>query len=71
MKVILTKDFKGVKDGEVYPELFEAGAEVEGDLAAAAVTAGCADAPAPEKAPDAAGKAPAANKKLAGAPENK
>lgn len=40
--VKLTKDFYGVADGEIYPQLFKAGEEVEGDLAKVAVANGFA-----------------------------
>jgi len=35
-----TKQFKGVKDGEIYPVTFEAGEDCPPDLEAAAIEAG-------------------------------
>ena len=61
----VTKPFPGVPDGQVLPVQFSIGDIVTGDLAAAAVEAGLA-AEEPANA-----KKPAANKAVAGAPENK
>lgn len=43
MRAKVTKFFPGVKDGEIYPQDFLPGDEVEGDLAKTAVEAGNAD----------------------------
>lgn len=60
----VTVEFKGAKDGEIYPTEFKVGDELEGELAAAMVAAGYAVDE--EKKLDRP-----ANKALKGAPENK
>lgn len=42
MQAIVTRAFSGVRDGQVWPEQFEPGAKIEGDLAALAVAEGWA-----------------------------
>ncbi|WP_312839854.1 hypothetical protein [Delftia tsuruhatensis] len=38
-----TKQFKGVKDGEIYPTLFEVGDEIPAELEAAAIELGAVE----------------------------
>lgn len=38
-----TKEFKGVKDGEIYPTVFKPGDEIPPELEAAAVELGAVD----------------------------
>jgi hypothetical protein len=57
----LTKSFRGVPDGEIYPKLFEAGEECPPELEAAAIALGAADEPA--RADDPAPAKPARAKK--------
>ena len=63
----LTKDFRGVRDGEIYPVDFAAGDECPPELEAGARSLGALeDAPAPAPAPEAdatTSGAPAAKKK--------
>lgn len=51
-----TKEFKGVKDGEIYPTEFKPGDEIPPELEAAAVEVGAVEQ---KKAPAGAGKAAA------------
>lgn len=59
MKAIVTKEFAGVKDGEIYPRTWKAGDEIEGDLARVAIAEGWAESAtkaAPKSEPEEADK---------------
>lgn len=73
MKKVI-KAFLGVKDGEVIPQEFQPGDEVDGDLGAVAVREGWAeesDNSAAMKGDEQKASKAAENKALKAAPENK
>lgn len=67
MQAEVTRPFKGVVDGEVYPKSWKPGDVVAGNLAEAAVAAGHAKAIRGEKK----AKGPTDNRDRGAAPENK
>ena len=60
--IIVTKKFKGVEDGKIYPRWFDVGEMLSGDLAASALLQGVAEN---------VKKKPPINKALNEAPKNK
>lgn len=70
---IVSKAFKAVRPGDIYPSTIAEGEEVSGRLAEIAAALDCLERPAPQKtAPEKqAAKAAPANKAAKAAPESK